>query len=229
MASTVKARSESSTDRVYEQLRQMAIEFELRPGERVNELELARRLNVSRTPLRHACNRLASEGFLRAANRGFYCRSLDVREIFDLYEFRCETEVIALRMSCQRASDKSLQAFAAFASGEGQKREGMSTRDLVHLDEQFHERIAEMAGNSELLRVIQNINARIRFVRCIDMERRIEDVSCEHNQLVKLLQERDHSGCEALMRKHVSQRQEQIIDVVRAAFAHIYVGPQLTT
>jgi DNA-binding transcriptional regulator LsrR (DeoR family) len=43
----------------------MSVSFELKPGERLNEGELAKRLGVSRTPLREALNRLNTEGFLR--------------------------------------------------------------------------------------------------------------------------------------------------------------------
>ncbi len=49
---------------LYEQLKQMAVLYTIRPGERVNELELAERFNVSRTPLREALNRLVAESLL---------------------------------------------------------------------------------------------------------------------------------------------------------------------
>ena len=63
----------------------MAITYCLRPGERINEVELARALNVSRTPLREALNRLVMEGFLTSRlNKGFFARSLDANEVFQL-------------------------------------------------------------------------------------------------------------------------------------------------
>src|SRR5690606_8809543 len=83
-----------SADRVYEQIKSMAITYRFRPGERINEVDLARQLNVSRTPLREALNRLATEGFLTTApNRGFFGRPLDTKAVFDLYEFRRCLEV----------------------------------------------------------------------------------------------------------------------------------------
>ena len=66
--------SDSVVDRVYEQLKAMAVSFEFKPRERLNEGAIASRLGVSRTPLREALNRLNTEGFLRfAPGRGF-CR-----------------------------------------------------------------------------------------------------------------------------------------------------------
>src|SRR5713226_2915995 len=73
----VELGSDSVVDRVYEQLKAMAVSYELKPGERLNEGELAKRLGVSRTPLREALNRLNTEGFLRfTPGKGFFCREL---------------------------------------------------------------------------------------------------------------------------------------------------------
>lgn len=62
MKSIVELASDSIVDRVYQQLKAMAVSYELKPGERLNEGELAKRLGVSRTPLREALNRLNTEG-----------------------------------------------------------------------------------------------------------------------------------------------------------------------
>ena len=93
MKSNVELASDSIVDRVYEQLKAMAVSYEFKPGERLNEGELAKRLGVSRTPLREALNRLNTEGFLRfTPGKGFFCRELDAHEIFDLYELRKSIE-----------------------------------------------------------------------------------------------------------------------------------------
>ncbi|WP_369721563.1 GntR family transcriptional regulator [Bradyrhizobium sp. LLZ17] len=95
--------SDSIVDRVYEQLKAMAVSYEFKPGERLNEGELAKRLGVSRTPLREALNRLNTEGFLRfTPGKGFFCRELDAHEIFDLYELRKSIEVASIRLAIKR-------------------------------------------------------------------------------------------------------------------------------
>ena len=72
-AKSSKTRPADTGLRVYEILRQQAIEYGFRPGERVNEVKLATELNVSRTPVRAALNRLVSEGLLTMVpNKGFY-------------------------------------------------------------------------------------------------------------------------------------------------------------
>src|SRR5688572_5170549 len=87
---------------IYDRIKSMAVTFAIRPDARVNEVELSKALNVSRTPLREALNRLLVEGFLtRAPNRGFIGRSLDARQIYDLYELRrvLETSIVRDRKS----------------------------------------------------------------------------------------------------------------------------------
>src|SRR5665213_3641148 len=82
-----------STDRVYEQIKLMAMTYAFLPGDHINEVDLARQLNVSRTPVREALNRLSSEGFTSMLpNRGFFGRLLDPTEIFNLFEYRCALE-----------------------------------------------------------------------------------------------------------------------------------------
>src|ERR1700745_3877723 len=120
MMSNVELASDSIVDRVYEQLKAMAGSYELKPGERLNEGELAKRLGVSRTPLREALNRLNTEGFLRfAPGRGFCCRQLDAHEIFDLYELRKSIEVASIRLALKRAKDEDIDALLAFLEATG--------------------------------------------------------------------------------------------------------------
>src|SRR6476660_2197074 len=80
MEGATKAEGEARP--LYALLHDMAATFAFQPGVRINEVELARRLSVSRTPLRESLQRLVSEGFLIARpNKGFFCRELDPRQI----------------------------------------------------------------------------------------------------------------------------------------------------
>ena len=71
---------------VFQTLRDMAISYALKPGERLNEIELAEQLGVSRTPVREALARLATHGFLEESSRGYVRRPLDIRETPEFLE-----------------------------------------------------------------------------------------------------------------------------------------------
>ncbi len=164
--------SDSVMTVVYEAVRRKAVAYLFMPGERLNEGELAKELGVSRTPLREALNRLTTEGFLRSvAGKGFFFRELDPKEIFDLYELRESIELNALRLAVERAADAQIDALSAFVENTASDATAHETAELVHFDEHFHERIVEMSGNDEMLKVIKNLNGRIQFVRWIDVDK----------------------------------------------------------
>ncbi len=72
--------------------------------------------------------------------------------------------------------------------------------ELVELDETFHERLLAMSNNTEMLRVMRNVNARIRFVRWIDMDSiNRNKTQKEHRTLLLGLKTRDESACAALL------------------------------
>ncbi|HEY0293737.1 MAG TPA: GntR family transcriptional regulator [Bordetella sp.] len=86
-------------ERVYRQLRSYLWSGNVRWGEMLRESVLATRLGVSRTPVREALMRLASEGFLEARDRGFAVPALDEEDIEDIYHLRVLLETDAVRFT----------------------------------------------------------------------------------------------------------------------------------
>ncbi len=212
-------------EHIYDRLKSMAITFAIRPDTRVNEVELSKALHVSRTPLREALNRLMVEGFLtRAPNKGFIGRSLDAKQIYDLYELRQALETCVVRIACERASDEELVELEEFVKTSINRREQADAAELLALDEQFHERIAELTRNREMVRELKAINARINFVRWLDMKRRYTQQ--DHLRIVRALRTRDASKAANLMEEHISRRLDQIVEVIRMGFAEIYTRDQ---
>ena len=218
--------SESVVDRVYGELRSMAIRFEFRPGERLHEGDLAKKLGVSRTPLREALHRLNIEGFLRISpGRGFFCRELDAQEIFNLYELRKSLEVAAVRLSAERATDADIDTLYNALDGGGfiiTESEGVA---LVELDEKFHERLMMLSGNAEMLHVLRNVNARIRFVRQTDMTiANRMSTQQEHRLVLDCLRQRDADGAAAILSQHIDRRIDRINAAIKEGFAQIYMA-----
>lgn len=215
----------SSVDRIYRDVRALAATFGLKPGERVNEVALSKELGASRTPLREALNRLVSEGFLTfERGRGFFCRSLEAGEIFDLYEAREAVECEAVIRACERARAEQIRELQAFVERTRPRYSDDSSAEvLVALDEEFHMTIAHMSGNGELRRVLENLNHRIRYVRTIDMEERRHVNHDAHAGILEAIAARDAVGGVAKMRAHIEKRREEVTEAVRKAYANIYV------
>ena len=109
------AASTSSVDSIYQQARVMAVNFDFKPEERINEGALATRLGTSRTPVREALNRLSAEGFLTfQTGRGFFNRALNPQEILDLYDARQAVECHAIRLAAERATDNDIKELQVY-------------------------------------------------------------------------------------------------------------------
>lgn len=211
-------------DDIYEAVKEMAVAYRLKPGERLNEMALAKDLGASRTPLREALNRLVAERLLDfVAGRGFFCRGLDAREVFELYEVRRTLEVEAVRLACRRAGDAAISALAGNSRFYDWQVFGQPIQELVGHDEAFHLQIAELTDNRELLHQLQRINERTRFIRWLDMDRRVEGTKAEHRGIVEALAARDEDLAAEKMRRHIERRQDQVDSVVREGFSTIYM------
>ncbi|WP_052382251.1 GntR family transcriptional regulator [Paraburkholderia kururiensis] len=221
--SVAPKRTGMTVNEIYEQLKQMAVLYKIRPGERVNELELAERLDVSRTPIREALNRLVAENLLAfVPNRGFFIRELGEKDVFDLFELRRSIESTAVMLACERASDGDIKTLRRFWKQVMKGAERMPSDELVVNDELFHLELAAMSGNAEIGRVLQGINARIHYVRWVDVDQRRNEAFTEHLQILDALAQRDTERCVALTDTHIRWRMEEITRVVHASVVKLY-------
>lgn len=227
----------SNVDRIIEKTREMAITFDLKPGARINESTLSRELGASRTPLREALNRLVAEGFLTfRTGKGFFCRGLDPKRIMDLYETRVAIEVETARLVCLRASDQDLAGFSTYHDRcEPQYRQCTDIGELVQSDEAFHLYIARLSQNDELLRLLENLNGRIRYIRSIGLKTIRATAPSEppltrlsaHRRISDALVARDVDAATSAMRRHIERRWEEATEAVRIAYSQIYVPDEM--
>jgi DNA-binding GntR family transcriptional regulator len=209
---------------VFEALRKMAISYEMKPGERLNELDLAEKLGVSRTPVREALKRLAAEGLLMESSRGYVRRPLEIQEMFNLYEARVAIERECFRLAFERATEDDLRDISDYLKASVHVPADTNVERLVELDEGFHLRIAAMSKNAELKRILISLNERIRFIRWIDMENVGRDsTQKEHWEIVNAMLDRDMERGLARISSHISVRREQIVDKITKGLARIYI------
>lgn len=221
----VKVVSESMVERIHRDLRNMAITFRFLPGERLNEAVLARELGVSRTPLREALSRLSSEGFLTfSPNQGFFRKPLDVKEIYDLYEFRLQIETTAVRLVVERATDEQLLELERFVKKSAENDPSRTLNEVISLDEEFHERLIFLTGNLEMRSSLRNVNERIRYVRWVDMDGQRPTTQIQHKEIVRRLRERNVDDAVRLIREHIGHRMDQVIDKVGRSYGRIYMS-----
>ncbi|HSH92174.1 MAG TPA: FCD domain-containing protein, partial [Ramlibacter sp.] len=86
-------------------------------------------------------------------------------------------------------------------------------------------RIADMARNTELKRILVNLNERIRFIRWIDMESVGRDFTQrEHAEILNAIKARDRKASEKALRSHIVLRRDQIVEAITQGLARIYLA-----
>src|SRR5215217_694949 len=138
----------SLTDRAYTLIRREIISCALPPGREFTEVDLAARLDMSKTPVREALARLQFEGVVRAfPRRGYQIEPIRVSDMNDIFDARIVVEAGAIAIAVSRVSEAQLNHLAVLASASS---DADYTTDLEHshrVNNDFHEGIALASGN----------------------------------------------------------------------------------
>lgn len=204
----------TSADYVYQELRHRIITKQLKPGQRLPEVNIAVQMGVSRTPVREALRRLASEGLvLVIPNSGARLASPNRREIEDAYVVREQLESLAVRLAVGRLSDRHLRRLEETVIAEERAFEEKNLELYLEVNESFHRIIAEASGNRVLADYVENILARTNvYIVFYDPFYDIETNPsiAEHRAIVDALRLRDEEKAVALMREHLALSMQEL-------------------
>ncbi len=220
-------RSGDNSEFAYNALHKLLVEFQLKPDSRLNEVQLSRSLGMSRTPVREALNRLASEGFVSVTpNRGFFVRSLSTEGMLDLYELRCILECAAFRLLCERAEDSEIERLAAYWQSIQNEYRNHPPDLILAEDEAFHLLIAEICGNMEIVERLEAINARIRFIRRIQIEHPSHSKAQVdfHTMIVEAALKRDAESGVKFLREHIEMTVASTQQALKDALLRVYTS-----
>ena len=205
----------SQTERAVLALREMLVRGDFAGGQRLTELSLAARLRASRTPVRHALNRLAHEGLLEALPAGgFSVRQFTLIDIWDAIEIRGALEGMAARLAAQRHREP---AELSRLRGYCVEMEGLAVADVsgfvrfLEVNQAFHAELWRLARSPTLLRSIEAITA-LPFAAPGALvygeaeqaaAQRIHSIAVEHHRsIVEAIEERDGARAESVAREH---------------------------
>ncbi|MDR7537799.1 MAG: GntR family transcriptional regulator [Armatimonadota bacterium] len=215
-------------DRIFEDLKRRILRFELRPGDRLLEEELAQQWRVSRTPVREACKRLVEAGLVHTApRRGYTVRQLDLVEIDQCYEVRVALEVFAVGLAVERGRAYDWAALARIWSDPPDPLPDAEA--MLGLDENFHLAIAEAAGNRVLVDYLRSISDRIRAVRAKDftMLPRVRATYAQHAYILQRIAQGDAEAASEAMRDHILESKANVIPAVKELLAEMYLRPRV--
>lgn len=210
MNAGIPVRAGSALD-VYQQLKTLIMGFELYPGSRVTETELADRFGVSRTPVREALQRLQLEGYVTVRpKQGCFIREIDIEEIDEHYQVRIALEMCAIELACTRMPERALKELARQWDPAYQPAEEPDVETMSDRDEGFHIALAEGSGNLVLADYLQRVNQSIHIIRRLDFTNnmRVDLTYKEHHAICQHLIARDVVAAQQAMTQHIRRSQQ---------------------
>ena len=201
-------------EQAYTEIKRRIIACEFRPGEPLNEAQVAALLGLGRTPVHQALHRLEVEGLVSILPRkGVLVTPLSLNEVLDMIEVRATNEVLCATLACERGHDSDFKAMREIVD---RSPELVARRDipaLASLDLKFHTAMSAASRNrvlAELLRGLHEKQARFWFLSLSDPQH-LENVYQEHLEIVDALERRDVPAVLEAIREHIDEFRKNII------------------
>jgi DNA-binding GntR family transcriptional regulator len=214
-----RTRRGGSAARIYEALRRRILDLELAPGADLDETALAAAFDISRTPLREALNRLASEQLVVISpNRGASVAPLNLTGFPAFIEALALAQSAVNAFAAMRRSDAELAAISA-AANAFEAMAGDPGLALTEANDAFHRVIAGAARNPHLATFYERLLdegarlARVSFsYQGEGRDEHVGQVVAEHRALVEAIAARDAAGAETLGHDHAALFQSRMLD-----------------
>jgi DNA-binding GntR family transcriptional regulator len=188
---------------VYEALEGLIIYGGLSPGQHLVESDLAKRLGVSRIPVREALQLLHRDGWVDLRPRqGAFVHQPTVREADEVFSVRTLLEVESTRLAAKNVTQESVDSMKEILNAGGEALRVADERELVKLNSAFHGEVTGMAGNQVLADLLHRLDARIRWYFAPVVMARGAGSWKEHAAIVDALAAGDAERAAEAMRMH---------------------------
>lgn len=200
-------------DVVFRTLRDAILTGAFRPGERLMEIQLSKKLGVSRTPVREAIRMLELEGLVTMAPRkGATVAAISEKGLRDVLEVRRALEELSVVLACERMTwevfEQLRQANLRFAK----EAEGEDVTQIARADEEFHDIIYHSTDNDKLILLLSQLREQMYRYRVehIKIKERRSVLIQEHQEIIDALRERDSTLASQVMRRHINNQEIQV-------------------
>lgn len=217
MEIATKSKPAALTDWTYQYLKESILNLEFLPGEQLHIEDFTEKLEVSRTPVREAFLRLATEGLLEVHPRvGYFVSEITEQDIYDLFEAREIVETRAARQAAEALTDDELEMLKNIMLESTQAVKDENYDRFLENEVQFHEYLQKHVHNKRLIAFMDSLNDltyRERVLSTRSMEN-IEQTIIEHNRIVDALVRRDGEEASQRMAEHLENVRQRLILII---------------
>jgi len=199
-------------EKVYEYLKSSVLSGRFNPGKRLTEEHLASEIGVSRTPVREALHKLASEGLIKSLDtRGFIASADSKDEIEEMFDIRASLEGYALRLICETISEKALKQLDRLIENAEHELSRKKIEEVFKWNTEFHDTLHNLIANKPRFhRMIADMRKYVLRYRkdtlhYLDGARRTID---GHRKIMMALRLKEPDLCERITREHIQEAKE---------------------
>lgn len=211
-------RMKTIKEQVYEVLKREILDGSYKPGERIQELQVAKRLNVSRSPVREAIKELIGEGLLEyVPNKSITVKKLSITEINEIFDFRNITERYAIEKTVINLDREIEERLGRMKSDLMRLHHDKDIHLYCRVDSEFHSFLIESSGNRLLYKVVSNVMALIEQFRIISLRspQRFEDSVGEHVSIIDFILNKDAEAACRVCSNHLDLARNEIISYLK--------------
>ncbi len=198
---------------LYDQIKQLIIGGEFKPGEKINQQEIAARFHVSRTPVTNCMHKLESVGLVDSVpNAGFYTHKLSLKELYDLFLMREMLEISALRILTKEQCEECGPTIKERFKNHFEERE-LSLSIFREMDRDFHGYFIEGVDNA----ILKKINSDYEILSRTYIAGPLRDYSLsldEHRALIEAVHNKNFEEAITIQEQHLSSTRKAIGDTI---------------
>jgi len=222
MEKKIKKKKKSKDDfaqEAYMGIRRMFFLNEIIPGQKISYGDLAKRLDMSTTPVIQALKRLEYQGLVRhESNRGYYTENISLKEVTEIYDFRELIETSLLPSTIANINNKGLKSLKKALDAHLQAVRDIYLKERLLKDMEFHLVLAELSGCTIQINTLKSLfdllylkyRGNILFVTPMDT------VDSEHIKLYDYIAESNLAGATRILKQHISNvKKHAIISIER--------------
>ncbi len=212
----MNVQDERLAPRAYQQILDLILSGKTRPGEQLNERQLADMLGMSRTPVRDALLMLEAEGLIvRQGRMGVQIKQMHIDEFLDALQVRALLEPAVSRMAAGKVDhaaldelERSLHSAIEMADATGS---GMDRSQTRWIDDTLHSLISDSAGNAQLSAIVRNLRRKTQIFDLKNLPERAVATCREHLDIIAALRLGDGEKTAEAMALHLEQVRASII------------------
>lgn len=153
-------------EQAYQKIKQLILTGDLKPGDFLTERELVERLEMSRTPIRSAFDRLESEGLINNyPNKGPVVAEISIKKAIDIYDVRIAIEShVVMKLASSSLTNQQISWFEENLDKQELEIHSVDYLAFSELDSAFHNQLVNVYGNEEFIRIFEQIQDRLRIL-----------------------------------------------------------------